>query len=432
MKKAILLFCAVAAPWPACSDESVYRTRLSLRKQTSFWEAEGNRVRYKLNVAATEALFAEDNGLESVQFFLPEVDENVRKSTSSSPLKAFILKKNNNQAEKTLCVADLFPWLFSSSGPNNSDHNCESQNGSVRLNRHSLNSSVGSWVSQNFLTSKSGPKASAQVAAGKRNPYPLPKWASLSHIEGKGIGYSVGYTRLDIFLAPDYKKESFLPMIDLSGLRFNDNTFAANVGLIGRYFRESFCEILGGNIYYDFRQGVRGSYHQLGVGMEVIGKKWDFRANAYVPLGVKRHTTKCVFDDYIGPYCATKRENEFAAYTYNAMIGYQLINSDAFSLYLAAGPYYFSGEFDTTAMGGKVSVRPQYKDYLVVDLSFSHDNVFGSIFQVEVVFSLPLYHLKFVKNQKGPCGIPNSKIYQPVERFWVMPLSENCCWKSNF
>ena len=264
------------------------------------------------------------------------------------------------------------------------------------------------------------------------NPYPLPKRVDLSHIEGKGIGYSAGYTRLDLLLAPDYKAEGFLPMIDLNGLRFNDNTYAANVGFVGRYLTNSLCEILGGNIYYDYRQGVRGDYHQLGVGLEVIGKRWDFRANAYVPFGVKRHTTKCVFDDYIGPYCATKRENEFAAYTYNAEIGYQLINSNTFPLYIAVGPYYFSGEFDTTAMGGKVRLRPQYKDYIALDLSFSHDNVFGSIFQVEVIFSLPLYQLSYIKDKKGPCGISNRKVYQPVERFWVMPLSERCCWKANF
>jgi len=279
---------------------------------------------------------------------------------------------------------------------------------------------------------ESPPKKLPRKRVAKGNPYPLPKRVDLSHIEGKGIGYSVGYTRLDLLLAPDYKAEGLLPMIDLNGLRFNDNTYAANVGLVGRYLTNSLCEILGGNIYYDYRQGVRGDYHQLGVGLEVIGKRWDFRANAYVPFGVKRHTTKCVFDDYIGPFCATKRENEFAAYTYNAEIGYQLINSNTFPLYIAAGPYYFSGEFDTTAMGGKVRLRPQYKDYIALDLSFSHDRVFGSIFQAEVIFSLPLYQLSYIKDKKGPCGISNRKVYQPVERFWVMPLSERCCWKANF
>ena len=363
MRKAILLFCAIAVPWVAYLDEGMYRTLFAFRKQDSLWSLEGT--------------------------------------------------KNEDKEQK----------------------------GEAQNYPQGLSGGIGYWLLQSLLISKKGPKAVAEpepkapvptTAAVKRNPYPLPKWVGLSHIEGRGIGYSVGYTKLNILLAPDYRKEGFLPMVELSGLRFNDNTYAANVGFVGRYITESFCEILGGNIFYDFRQGVRGSYHQLGVGVEVIGKRWDFRANAYVPFGVKRHTTKCVFDDYIGPYCATKRENEFAAYTYNAEIGFQVINSNAFPLYIAAGPYYFSGEFDTTAMGGKVRLRPQYKDFIAVDLSFSHDNVFGSIFQVEVIFSLPLYKLSSIKNQKGPCGTPNRKIYQPVERFLVMPLSENCCWKSNF
>ena len=78
-------------------------------------------------------------------------------------------------------------------------------------------------------------------------------------------------------------------------------------------------------------------------------------------------------------------------------------------------------------MGGKVRLRPQYKDYIALDLSFIHDNVFGSIFQVEVIFSLPLYQLNYIKDKKGPCGISNRKVYQPIQRFWVMPLSERCC-----
>jgi len=263
----------------------------------------------------------------------------------------------------------------------------------------------------------------------------FPKRITISHIQGNEneIAYGTNFTTLALLFAPPYHLGKFMPMLDLRGHRFDDNTYAANIGVIARYIPtpNTFCYILGLNAYYDYRQGGLGYFQQAGVGIEILGKRWDIRANAYVPFGGKTNTKACVFDDYLGGYVITNNFLEEISYSFNAEVGYLAINSKNILFYAAIGPYYIAGrKCDTTTAGGKFRIRPQYKDYFAIDLSVSHDSIFETIYQAEFIIYLPLYQ---IANQKrSPCGITDRQIYQPVERFEVMPLMRQNCWNSNF
>jgi len=275
----------------------------------------------------------------------------------------------------------------------------------------------------------------AKIINRKPNHYFLPKRLWISQTEGTrpGIGYGVNFSSVGILLAPDYVRGQVLSMIDIRGHHFNNQTYAANFGLVARYIPKSFCALLGLNAYYDYRQGSKGGYHQIGAGMEVLGKRWDFRANGYFPLGQREHTSKCVFDDYIGDFFAIRRKTEFSSYGGNAELGWFILRSKDFFLYTAAGPYFFSGKCHHATAGGEIRLRPQFKDYLALDLRLSHDSTYKTNFQGELIFSIPLYDFfSFLKNKKGPCGISNQQIYQRVERFEIMPLGKRCGWESNF
>ena len=51
------------------------------------------------------------------------------------------------------------------------------------------------------------------------------------HIEGRGVGYTQGYSTLEMFLAPPASVDkSFLPFLDLRGHIFNKGKPAANAG----------------------------------------------------------------------------------------------------------------------------------------------------------------------------------------------------------
>lgn len=270
-------------------------------------------------------------------------------------------------------------------------------------------------------------------AADKRvSSYPLPKRIALRHIEGnQGFHYGTNYSTLEILFAPDYRLGHTLAMIDLRGHRFDNNTYAANVGLVARYIPKSFCELLGANVYYDFRQGKIGNFQQIGVGIEILGKRWDFRANGYIPISTKKRVRKCLFDDYTDGFFMMDRRTESISYGYNAEIGCLAVRTDTFLLYLAGGPYYITGrKCHEKTRGGEVRMRPQYKDYVALDLRLSHDPVFETVFQAQIIVSIPLYQI--TGQNKNHCGITDRQIYQPVERFEVMPIGKCRCVQANF
>jgi hypothetical protein len=168
------------------------------------------------------------------------------------------------------------------------------------------------------------------------------------------------------------------------------------------------------------------------VGVEILGKRWDFRANGYIPLGRKKITTTCHFDDYEGNYTVVERNCEFTSYSYNAEVGYLALRSNTFLFYAAAGPYYLSKKTSSQSRGVKARIRPQYKDYIALDLSVSYDAFFKTVYEATVILYLPLYQISSRKNRSAPCGITDRQVYQPIERFEIMPLGKKCCWKTNY
>ena len=311
------------------------------------------------------------------------------------------------------------------------------------------NSSTDSLFSQTSNPSKKGAQESvwgsyfskppATQNSRARNPYiPIPQRITLSHIEGDNEKncFATNYSSLEILLGGEYVPGKFLPMIDLEGNQFDDETYAASIGLVTRMVPDKhsyFCRMLGFNVFYDFRQGNIGYYNLVSAGLEVLGKRWDFRANVYVPFGAKRRVKVCTFDDYIGSYYATEFTYEAVSYSFNAEVGWLAINSQYILLYFAGGPYYIAGRTcrDTTR-GGEFRVQPQYKDYLAVNCIVSFDSLFKTVFQAEVILHLPLYLLSKKISKKETCGLTARQIYQPVSRFEVMPLSRCSCWNSNF
>ncbi len=268
----------------------------------------------------------------------------------------------------------------------------------------------------------------------KECDWPLPKRISISHSEGQGQGfaYTTNYTTLMALFGPDYKVGHMLPLVDVRAHRFNDNSYAANVGMVLRYIPKNFCQVLGLNAYYDYRQGFKRPHSQIGLGVEVLSKRWDFRANAYAPVGSLKQTKSCLFDQYEGGYYIFNRRTESSFYSFNAEFGWLMINSDPFLLYWATGPYYLSGKFNDRAAGWEMRMRPQIRDYFAIDFKVSYDPLFKTVFQAQIFVTIPLYQLSSSKRKSGPCGMTDRQIYQPVERFEVPPIKRRSCWKTNY
>ena len=268
----------------------------------------------------------------------------------------------------------------------------------------------------------------------------LPQRVFLSNVQetDDGFGNVRNYWTLDVLVAPLFKPGRILPLLDVRWHEFSDdresNRFAANVGLMARYIPESRCApLIGANLYYDYRHStIDKGWNRWGAGMEVLGKRWDFRLNGYFPIGDKLHMHKCTFDDFEGDFTMTQRKYEFMYTGFNADIGCRGIVTKNWQVYLTGGTYYLKGDCHFSAWGFRMGIRPQFKDYIALDLSVSHDHIFETVYQGQIIFSLPLYGFGAQKNKKGPCGITQRQIYQPVERFDIIPVSRVCCWDQNF
>lgn len=249
-----------------------------------------------------------------------------------------------------------------------------------------------------------------------------------------GTELGCNFTTLGIFLAPDYVVDSFFPLIDLRGHRLDNDLYAFDVGIGGRYIlqRNCFCEMMGINLFYDWRQGYLHEYNQLGVGFEILGRRWDFRANGYLPVGQKRYSVKYIYDQYVGGYVITERRHEVTTYGFNAEVGWLAFCRNGFMLYAAAGPYYLTRKsfFFEPIIGGEIRIRPQYRDYFAVDVRFSHDSKYKTIWDTTFIVSLPLYQMSH--QNECPCHLTDRQIYQPIERLELMTLGYRSCWTQNY
>lgn len=352
---------------------------------------------------------AEKHGhLESV---LSTNDHTIVSSESNHPLPEPVLTTNNQTSPASESNNSLPESALSTNdqaNPSSESHNPLSKATDTGLENPAWISKIHSFKSIPIFGAKS---ESPPITKDTYNPYPIPKRIALSHTEGYGERekeYRTNYSFLEILLAGDAKPGIFLPMIDLRGYRFDNAKYALSVGFMGRYIPEpnTFCELLGANVYYDYAPGTCGFNNQLGGGLEILGKRWDIRANFYAPLGDNKNDCLC---------CKHPCFNGWFAYAFNAEVGYLAVRSKSFLLYTAIGPYYITAsECEERKRGVMLRVVPQYKDYLALNLKFSYDPVFRAIFQAELIISLPLYQINVP--EKAPCGITNRQIYQRVER----------------
>lgn len=296
-----------------------------------------------------------------------------------------------------------------------------------------------SYPSASLYTDNTATIAACHEGKSKEPPAPphdidhryLPQWVQIGHSEGKGIGYRDGYTKFAMVLGPEYEIGTFLPLVQLDVLGFDDGKIAGSVGLLGRYLPKSFCGIFGLDLFYDVRQGRFGTYNQVSGGFEILSRRWELHTMASFVVGEKYHTRTKRFDDYIGPFVMEAKEFEVGVNRVDANAGYYLIYGKYFQTYAAAGPYYLYGKFGASAWGGRAVLRPQYRDIISVELAASYDHIFGMIYEVNAVLSIPLYNFSSaLKHKKGPCGIPNRQIYQPVDP--IVALRCRCCQKANF
>ncbi|MES2199994.1 MAG: right-handed parallel beta-helix repeat-containing protein [Chlamydiota bacterium] len=254
----------------------------------------------------------------------------------------------------------------------------------------------------------------------KEDPIP-PLQIALKHIEGKGVGYHEGYSTLEGFFAPTHKiTGNWIPFIDARMHLFNNGLPAANAGVGIRYLSK---RAWGLNTYYDFRKTNHSNYNQVSLGLESLGKIWDFRINGYLPVGGKLSSPFDIkFGHFSGHSMILKRKKEFALKSIQAEFATHALKIRHTPAYIAAGPYYLTG-FGKTTWGGKARLAFDFFTYFTAEGIASYDNLFKDIYQGRISLNIPL-------GPKKP--IPSSKkerkrieyAHQRVDRNEIIPTDK--------
>lgn len=263
-----------------------------------------------------------------------------------------------------------------------------------------------------------------------------PMRVEVHHIEGKGIGYTKGYTSLEGFFGR--RMSRYLPFIDLRGHVFDDGKFAANAGMGLRYLSSSW--VFGGNVYYDYRQTHHTHFNEIGLGLETLGKRWEFRVNGYLPVGAKKspgfHKHKSSFCEFKGfegnlmlvdQITIKKKIVEEAMKGIDAEAEYHLFVKGVYDVYGAAGPYYFVKDSGGHAVGGKARLGINITEYLRLEAIGSFDNLFHGIAQglisVNIPFGKKLFRAKN-NRQSMNCNLA-TRFIQPVQRDEIIVVGKH-------
>ncbi|MBI2742652.1 MAG: inverse autotransporter beta domain-containing protein [Chlamydiales bacterium] len=271
------------------------------------------------------------------------------------------------------------------------------------------------------------PKKRPQETTSSCGDSPRPMRVTMRHIEANGVGYNQGYTTLEGFFAPlTLWKDTWVPFLDLRGHLFNSGKPAANAGIGVRYLATS--RIWGVNAYYDYRKTNRHHYNQVSLGLESLGKIWDFRINGYLPVGDKKSSFfNAKFDEFDGHYMILAGKREFAMKGANAEIGAHVNNSKNAPLYIAAGPYYLEGQ-GRAAWGGQARIALDVFDYVRLEGNTSYDNVFKWIGQGQLSLIIPFGGKREIKQRRGnSCSMEltlSRRALQRVDRNEIIPVDK--------
>lgn len=247
-----------------------------------------------------------------------------------------------------------------------------------------------------------------------------PLQITVKHIEGKGIGYNEGYSTLEGFFTPtNHLSSNLSPFIEAKIHVFNNGLPAVNGGLGLRYLSS---RTWGLNAYYDFRKTHHRNYNQVSIGLESLGKIWDFRINGYLPIFGKISSPFGIkFGHFTDHSMILSEKKEFALKSIQAEIATHAIKIRHSPAYLAAGPYYLTGP-KGSAWGGRARLCFDFFSCFSAEGSASYDNIFKGIIQGQLSLNIPLGPIKKTFSKQERTNL--SYAHQKVSRNEIIPVDK--------
>lgn len=252
-----------------------------------------------------------------------------------------------------------------------------------------------------------------------------PTFLGLSRSQGKTIVNDTSYSSVDLLSFPVIELD-LLPFLNFQAHYFDKgHGCAANLGGGLRYAATTSGIIYGANTYYDYRQAHGKSFSQLGLGLEALGDRFNFRLNGYLPVGKQtKLVSSCFFNGYIGNYFYG--ENHFLKSRGGADFEAEawLKKTSWGGVRLGLGTYYFKGtKCGHKILGTSYRATADVTDYFRIGLLGSHDGVFGTRFEAQLTVILPL---------GGDGTFSQQGLFQSVQRNPFILLQKRSCAFANF
>ena len=272
------------------------------------------------------------------------------------------------------------------------------------------------------------PYQSAQADALESEPLNLEARISVTLDSGPGAGYGSTFSSFYAFVpfaqAPEENTWFGEGRLNL----FAHDEVGGNVRIGYRQHDPSKDLVWGGYLGYDLRHTeFNETFHQLGLGAEVMGQRWEARLNGYLPVGDTRR--QVAFADsgtllsnlrfsgnnlLFDRFRKQTRTFEAAASGFDLEGGYRVFDWESGSLYAYLGTYYLNAPGEGGYLGARSRLLAELNDVFSVGVGVSTDGNFGTNFTLQ--FGATFGGRPARKQDETPAESVVARLGQPVRR----------------
>lgn len=246
---------------------------------------------------------------------------------------------------------------------------------------------------------------------------------------GKFMGFKKNYGEIGLFFAPAALGD-WQSFAEIRGYQIASHRRAVSVGVGMRLWDVNTSRVLGGNLYYDYQQASFDAFQRIGIGLESLGDRWDFRLNGYVLVNGSVKKGDLHVYHYLGGFMETCQQKQRAFRGLDAEIGYRLFDRGNFSIYSALGPYYYSFKHHEF-FGGYIRLQMNWLDNFIVEARVSQDKEFHTQYQGRILIQIPFDAL-FTYTFDHPATERQQLLKQPVQRNPQIPTKKSSYYKQNW
>jgi Inverse autotransporter, beta-domain/Right handed beta helix region len=247
---------------------------------------------------------------------------------------------------------------------------------------------------------------------------------------GAGVGYERSFTGIEGFVPLLQKPGENLTFFQGKLLIDNNSNFGGNLVLGHRFYSPEDKLIVGGYIAYDLRDTDRNDFRQIGTGFEALSDFWDFRANAYIPVGNTRKLVQENSIESFSPFSEPFFQGNFLAQNRTrttqinrsfqaAMMGFDVEGGVKIAQIGTTGDvrgyggiYYYNGSSSSDIFGWRTRLEARPNDNFRLGLSLSHDETFGTNFIVSVGTSFPGTRPRGVKKEESALARLSESVFR--------------------